>query len=118
MFTPMPRYLSCTLVLLIANVAHAQDLHFQKNISVGGNVISSTETSIKGARERTVTQTPAGNTITIRQCDLKRTLTINEAAQTYFVASDPQDDAATSPRPARSPIPESARPSMDIPHVT
>jgi hypothetical protein len=94
MFTPMPRYLSCTLVLLIANVAHAQDLHFQKNISVGGNVISSTETSIKGARERTVTQTPAGNTITIRQCDLKRTLTINEAAQTYFVASDPQDDAA------------------------
>ena len=92
--TPMPRYLSCTLVLLVATVAHAQDLHFQKNISVGGNVISSTETSIKGARERTVTQTPVGNTITIRQCDLKRTVTINEAAQAYFVASDPQDDAA------------------------
>ena len=92
--TPMPRYLSCTLVLLLANVAHAQDLHFQKDISVGGNVISSTETSIKGARERTVTQTPVGNTITIRQCDLKRTVTINEAAQAYFVAPDPQDDAA------------------------
>jgi len=92
--TSMPRYLSCTLVLLVANVAHAQDLHFQKNISVGGNVISSTETSIKGARERTVTQTPAGNTVTIRQCDLKRTVTINEAAQAYFVAADPQDDAA------------------------
>jgi hypothetical protein len=92
--TPMPRYLSCTLILLLANVAHAQDLHFQKNISVGGNVISSTETSIKGARERTVTQTPVGNTITIRQCDLKRTVTINEAAQAYFVAPDPQDDAA------------------------
>jgi hypothetical protein len=90
----MPRYLSCTLVLLVANVAHAQDLHFQKNISVGGNVISSTETSIKGARERTVTQTPAGNTITIRQCDLKRTVTINEAAQAYFAVPDPQDDAA------------------------
>ena len=92
--TPMPRYLSCTLVLLVANVAHAQDLHFQKNISVGGNVVSSTETSIKGARERTVTQTPVGNTITIRQCDLKRTVTINEAAQAYFAASDPQDEAA------------------------
>lgn len=92
--TSIPRYLSCTLVLLVANVAHAQDLHFQKNISVGGNVISSTETSIKGARERTVSQTPAGNTVTIRQCDLKRTITVNDQAQAYFVASDPQDDAA------------------------
>jgi hypothetical protein len=92
--TSIPRYLSCTLVLLVANAAHAQDLHIKKNITVGGNVISSTETSIKGARERTVSQTPAGNTVTIRQCDLKRTITINDQAQAYFIAGDPQDDAA------------------------
>ena len=41
-----------------------------------------------------MSQTPAGSTVTIRQCDLKRTITINEQAQAYFIASDPQDDAA------------------------
>jgi len=92
--TLIPRYLSWTLVLLVAGAAQAQDLHFKKNISVAGNVVSSTETSIKGARERTVSQTPAGSTVTIRQCDLKRTITINDQAQAYFIASDPQDDAA------------------------
>lgn len=88
------RCLSCTLVLLTGIAAHAQDLYIKKNITVGGNVISSTEASIQGARERTVTRTPAGETVTLRQCDLKRTITINEQAQTYLVANDPQDDAA------------------------
>jgi hypothetical protein len=92
--TSIPRYLSWALVLLVAGAAQAQDLHFKKNISVVGNVVSSTETSIKGARERTVSQTPAGSTVTIRQCDLKRTITINDQAQAYFIASDPQDDSA------------------------
>jgi len=88
------RCLSCTLVLLTGIAAHAQDLYIKKNIMVGGNVIPSTEASIQGARERTVTRTPAGETVTLRQCDLKRTITINEQAQTYLVANDPQDDAA------------------------
>ena len=63
-----------------------QDLHIKKSITVGGNFVSSTETSIKGARERTVSQSPTGTTITLRQCDLKRTITINDQAQTYLVA--------------------------------
>ncbi len=88
------RYVSPTMVLLIAVASQAQDLHIKKSISVGGTVVSSTETSIKGARERTVSQTPIGNVVTLRQCDLKRTITINERAQTYFVANDPQDDGA------------------------
>jgi len=82
------------LVLLVATTAQAQDLHIKKSITVGGNFVSSTETSIKGARERTVSQTPTGNTITIRQCDLKQTVNINEQAQTYLVTKDAQDDAA------------------------
>src|SRR5882724_1901452 len=81
-------------LLAITLAAQAQDLHIKKNITVGGNLVSSTETSIKGARERTVSQSAAGSTITVRQCDLKRTITINEQTQTYFVVSDPQDDAA------------------------
>lgn len=92
--TPYSRFACGMSVLLLAAVASAQDLQIKKNIAVGGNVVSSMETAIKGARERTVTQTPAGNTITIHQCDLKRTVHINDQAQTYFIANDAQDDAA------------------------
>src|SRR6266496_777478 len=89
------RRLSWIVVLLPGTLAaQAQDLHIKKSITVGGNFVSSTETSIKGARERTVSQSPTGNTITLRQCDLKRTITINEQTQTYFVAGDAQDEAA------------------------
>ncbi len=72
----------------------AQDLHVKKLVSVGGYTVSTTESSIKGARERDVMQGPNGTTITLRQCDLKRTLTLNEQAQTYYVTSDPQDENA------------------------
>jgi len=75
-------------------MAQAQDFHIKKSITVGGNFVSSSETSIKGARERTVNQTPNGSTITLRQCDLKRTLTLNEQAQTYYVIPDAQDENA------------------------
>jgi hypothetical protein len=94
MHTPISRYFRWTIVLLTTVAGFAQDLHIKKNITVEGNVVSSTDTSIKGARERTVTQTPAGNSVMIRQCDLKRTVHVNDQAQTYFIATDPQDDAA------------------------
>lgn len=74
--------------------AVAQDVHFKRNISVGGNSVSSSEVWVKGTRERTATSTPTGSMITLRQCDLKRTLTINDQAQTYMVANDPHDDSA------------------------
>jgi len=92
--TATSRYYSCILVLMVAMAAQGQDLHIKKSITVGGNFVSSTETSIRGARERTVSQTPTGNMVTLRQCDQKKTITINEQAQTYFVQNDPQDDAA------------------------
>jgi hypothetical protein len=95
----MPTFLSrrffwIITLLSVTLTVQAEDLHIKKSVSVGGNFVSNTEASIKGARERTVSQSPTGNTITLRQCDLKRTITINEQAQTYFVANDPQDDAA------------------------
>jgi len=88
------RFAWLVAVLAATQTAPAQDLHIKKSITVGGNFVSSTETSIKGPRERTVSQSPTGTTITLRQCDLKRTITINDQAQTYFVANDPQDEAA------------------------
>jgi len=81
-------------MLAVASASQAQDVHMKKSVSVGGYVVSTSETAIKGARERAVTQAPNGSTITLRQCDLRRTLTINEQSQTYYVADDPQDENA------------------------
>jgi hypothetical protein len=66
------------------------DVHIKKNITVNGYLASSVDVSLKGARERTA----SGTSVTVRQCDLKRTLTLNEEAQTYMVANDPQDTEA------------------------
>ena len=106
MLTLNSRYFSCIPVLLIAMTAQAQDLQIKKSITVGGNVVSNTETSIKGARERTVSQTPTGNIVTLRQCDLKKTITMNEQAQTYLVVTDPQDDAAVKAAAMFSGLPQ------------
>lgn len=105
--TLVSRRLCCACALLAATVAvQAQDLHIKKSLTVGGNFVSGTETSIKGPRERTVSQSPTGTTITLRQCDLKRTITINDQAQTYFVAKDPQDEAAIKAAAAASGSPD------------
>jgi hypothetical protein len=89
------RQLSCMVALLAAAMAaQAEDLHLKKSIAVGGNVVSNTETSIKGQRTRDVTQTPAGASVSLRQCDLKRTVTLNDQTQSYMVVNDPQDAAA------------------------
>jgi hypothetical protein len=66
------------------------DLHIKKNITVNGYLASSVDISLKGARERTA----SGTSVTVRQCDLKRTLTLNEEAQTFTVTKDPQDTEA------------------------
>jgi hypothetical protein len=107
---------SALTLVLLATASEAQDLHFKKNITVAGNVISSTETSIKGARIRDVNQTPAGNTVMLRQCDLKRTVTLNEQTQSYFVANDPQDAAAARAAALAmgTPVPETTGSKIDI----
>src|SRR5262249_513038 len=103
------RQLSCIVALLAAAMAaQAEDLHLKKNISVGGNVVSSSETSIKGQRTRDVTQSPMGATVSLRQCDLKRTVTLNDQTQSYMVVNDPQDaaDARAAALVTGAPAPE------------
>lgn len=87
------------LVLLLAVCAQAQDLRIKKRITMDGELISSTETEVKGSRERIVTQSSSATSITIKQCDLQRTISVNEPMQAYFVSADPQDDTLTSGAP-------------------
>lgn len=92
-------HVACISLLMSVSVLSlaqqkAEDLHIKKSITVGGNFVSSTETSIKGARERTVSQGPNGSSITVHQCDLKRSISLNEQVRTYLVTDDPQDENA------------------------
>ena len=82
-------------VLAVPTAMQAEDLKITKKISVGENSFSS-DTYVKGARERNVMNMPgAVSNVSIHQCDLKRTLTVNDQTQTYMVAPDPESgDAA------------------------
>ena len=85
--------LSVLAILSFSVTAAADDLHFKKSISVGGTTVSSSETWVKGARQRTVTASPAGNLVTLRQCDLKRTVTLSEQNQSFLVTKDSEDES-------------------------
>lgn len=81
---------SLAMTPFLVPTANSQDLHIKKNVTVNGYVVSTTDTSIKGARSREVSQGPAGPaTVTLRQCDLHRTVTLNDQDQTYLSQEDP-----------------------------
>jgi hypothetical protein len=94
------RVASFTVVLLVTLMtAQADDLKISKKISVGGSNFSS-ETYLKGTRERNLVSLPGGlGSVRIRQCDLKRTLTQNDQTQTYLVAPDPESDGVNDAAP-------------------
>jgi len=100
---------SCAVLvtaLAISMTARADDLHIKKNLSMDGSTISTTETAIKGARERSL----SGPNITLRQCDLRRTITLSDQTQTYFIANDPVEEkpaAAKSPKASKAEPPKS-----------
>jgi hypothetical protein len=65
--------------------------------TVSGNSMQST-TMIKGQRERSETSVSAGaytmNTVSITQCDMKRTIQINDRARKFLIT--PMDDGTSS----------------------
>ncbi len=88
------RCFSVTILSLAAVAASSQDLRIRQSMTVDGNPVSITETYIKGSRERIESQSPAGPSIVIKQCDLKRTVTLHEESQTYSVSLDPKEETA------------------------
>ncbi|HZQ24156.1 MAG TPA: hypothetical protein VFA89_15295 [Terriglobales bacterium] len=82
-----------SFALIVLGIAvQAEDLKISKKISVAGNSFTS-DTYVKGARERNVMSMPGGaSNVTIHQCDLKRTLNLNEQTQSYLVMPDPDSE--------------------------
>jgi len=90
-------------VLLFSTVSFA-DIRIKKKQDIAGRTITS-EVAIKGPRERSESEImPGMKSITIRECDLKRNITINEAARKYLI--EPMVSGADNS--GRSPIDVSA----------
>ncbi|HWQ35036.1 MAG TPA: hypothetical protein VNQ79_19480 [Blastocatellia bacterium] len=71
------------------------DIKIRTRSSVGGNAFEST-VYIKGARERNEMAGGAGF-VTISQCDLKRTIQLNDPMKTYLIQPWATDTAAETP---------------------
>jgi hypothetical protein len=92
--------------------AAGDDLTVTKKITANGANISA-QTMIQGERERTTMDVGTGSPmVTIHQCDLKRTLTLNDSQKTYLVKPDMEEGdhskAAAAALLGATPPPEQA----------
>lgn len=104
------------LLLLLTAASYAgDDLTITEKMTAGGATFT-TQTLVKGSRERTTMDMGAGvstgmSTVTIRQCDLKRSLTVNDSQKTYLIMRDLEEGdsskAAASALLAAAPAAES-----------
>jgi hypothetical protein len=104
------------LLLLLTAASYAgDDLTITEKMTSGGAAFS-TQTLVKGLRDRATmdmgTGVPTGmSTATIRQCDLKRSLIVNDSQKTYLIMQDLEEGnaskAAASALPAAAPAAES-----------
>jgi hypothetical protein len=81
------------------------DFKITTRMTVAGNSTQST-TMIKGRRERTETNINAGaysvSTVNITQCDMRRTIQVNDKARRYLITPMDLDDATSSTAPRNS----------------
>jgi hypothetical protein len=89
------RIIGAIIVLLCVSASAHADLKVTRKAGAGGYSGQST-VYVKGARERTEMPTITS----IRQCDLKRTIQINERARKYAIVPDSEVGAAAAGSPA------------------
>ena len=89
------RIIGAIVMLLCVSASAFADLKITRKTGAGGYSGQST-VYVKGARERTEMPTITS----IRQCDLRRTIQINERARKYVIVPDSDGEAATASAPA------------------
>jgi hypothetical protein len=90
------RTIGAIIMLLCVSASASADLKVTRKTGAGG-YSGQTTVYIKGARERTEMPTIT----TIRQCDLRRTIQLNERARKYVIVPDSEGEAST-PTPSAS----------------
>ena len=89
------RSIAALLIILCASAAALADLKVTRKVGAGGHT-SETTIYVKGSRQRT--EMPGMTTI--QQCDLKRTIHINDGARRYFIVPDQPADGEATPASA------------------
>jgi len=97
------RAVGAVLILLCAATAALADLKVTRKTGAGGHT-SETTVYVKGSRQRT--ETPA--LTTIEQCDLRRTIQVNERTHRYVIIPDQTNEGETTPATA---VQQSSRPT-------
>ena len=93
----LQNYSIAILIALAFSTISLADIRIKKKQDIGGRTITS-DVAIKGARERTESEImPGMKTIRITECDLKRNVTINDAARKYLIELM-NNDSGTAPR--------------------
>src|SRR5215212_8236657 len=105
------RIIGAIIMLLCVSASASADLKITRRAGAGGHSGQST-VYIKGARERTEMPT----TTSIRQCDLKRTIQINEGARKYVIVPDSGVGDAT-PAPTTPQGPKTTRRGAVVTHT-
>src|SRR3954447_21606636 len=70
----------------LASLNCLADIHIKQTQNIAGRSLTS-EVFIKGKRKRSETDQGTGKSISITQCDLKRTITLNEGTHKYLITS-------------------------------
>ncbi len=98
--------LSVTLLLSFAPAIFA-DVKIRQRVSMGGQTFETTK-MIKGARQRTEQKSGAGGAMdfmsqvaTIEQCDLRRTVRLNDSKKLYFIDPFAEESTTQTPTPTR-----------------
>ena len=107
------RIIGAIIMLLCVSTAAFADLKITRKNGAGGYSGQST-VYVKGARERTEMPTITS----IRQCDLHRTIQINERARKYVIVPDSEGVAATpAPAPTTPQGPKTTRRGTIVTHT-
>jgi len=107
------RIIGALVMLLCVCASASADLKITRKSGAGG-YSGTTTVYVKGARERTEMPTVT----TIRQCDLRRTIQINDRARKYVIVPDAENDASTpAPSAPTSQGPKAARRGAVVTHT-
>jgi hypothetical protein len=88
------------LALILGTSVFAQnDFKMRQRMTVGGRT-SESAVMIKGARERTESDQMGMKNVTIMECDLKRTVMINDLEKKYFIQPMVTESAPVAPTTA------------------
>jgi hypothetical protein len=99
------RTVGAILLLLCASTAALADLKVTRRAGAGGHS-SETTVYVKGSRQRTEMPTLT----TIEQCDLRRTIQLNERSRKYVIIPDQTAEGEATPAPSAT-APQTSRPT-------